>query len=165
MTAPQLILNLFFAGLSACLGLLLGVWWAKRQLARDRQRQLESLRANLIKAFRFNLARIDQCLDYLQKKPPVIPNFRLDTETVIYILFSGRGLFPDESLFDRFSWQRYQLEHINARLDYLHAYLPSTVGTPEQKGLANSAYESLVQHLRVTRRDISELIEDYERIG
>jgi hypothetical protein len=165
MTLSQFLLNLFFAGLSAFLGVLLGVWWAKREWARDRESQRRLLRANLVKAFRFNLERLEQCLDYLQKDPPIIPNFRLDTATVIHILFTGRGLFADESMFDRFSWQRYQLEHINAKLDYLHSYLPSAVETQDQTGLAQSAYDGLLQHLRVTRKDITALIADYEKVA
>lgn len=160
MTVSQFLLNLFFAGLSAFLGVLLGVWWAKRQWAKDRESQSRLLRANLVKAFRLNLERIQQSLEYLQQTPPVIPNFRLDTATVIHILFAGRGLFTDEALFDRFSWQRYQLEHINAKLDYLHAYLPNA---QNQTGLAKSAYDSLVQHLQVTQKDVNELLVDYEK--
>jgi len=163
MTAAQFLLNIFFAALSAFMGVLLGVWWAKRQWAEEREAQRGLLRTHLIQAFRFNLDRLEQSLKYLEQATPVIPNFRLDTATVTYVLLTGRGLFEDESLFDRFSWQRYQLEHINAKLDYLHGSL--TPGGINQTGLALSRYESLVQHMKVTRKDISKLLDDYERIA
>jgi hypothetical protein len=120
MTTLQLLLNLLLNIIGSLIGVVVGVWWAKVEWQKDRDAQSRILRGNLVKAFRFNLDRIQQCLDYLQKPQPEIPNFRLDIATVVHILFTGRGLFNDESLFDRFSWQRYQLEHINAELDYMH---------------------------------------------
>ena len=158
MTLQQLLWNLFFAFLSALAGVVIGILWGRRQVARDRAERIRILRTNLVTAFRFNLDRIDQCLDYLQRSPPVIPNFRLDTATPTYILMTGRDLFSDEAMFDRFSWQRYQLDHISAKLDYLHNHLASNSGG----GLTPSPYDSLLQHLKVTKRDISELMVDYD---
>ena len=158
MTLSQLLWNLFFAFLSALSGVVIGILWGRRQLASDRAQRIEILRANLVKAFRFNLDRIDQCLDYLQRAPPVIPNFRLDTATPTHILLMGRELFSDQGMFERFSWQRYQLDHLNAKLDYLHGHLASDSGTR----LTPSPYDSLLQHLKVTQRDILGLLADYD---
>ena len=155
MTIEQFFFNVFFAGLSAFMGVLLGVAWSNRQRKRDRKHQLQVLRDNLVKAFRSNLDRIAQCIAYLEKIPPIIPNFRLDTSTVVHILFNGRELYANEGLFERFSWQRYQLEHINAKLDYVHTYLGNA-------SLSQAALASLLQHLRVTQRDITNLLAEYE---
>jgi hypothetical protein len=55
-----------------------------------------------------------------------IPDFRFDTESVTYILFHGRELFDDESWFERFDWQRYQLVHLNAKVDFLNDAINAT---------------------------------------
>lgn len=159
MTTEQLLWNLLFAFLSAFAGTVFGVLWARQQWKRDRVARARQLRANLIKAFRFNLDRIAQCLDYLQRSPVVIPNFRLDTATPAQVLLSGRELFADEGLFDRFDWQRYQLDHINAKLDYLHTH----IATGSSSHVSPSPLDSLLQHLTVTQRDITQLLDDYQR--
>lgn len=156
MTTEQLLWNLLFAFLSAFAGTVFGVLWARRQWKRDHLARARQLRANLVKAFRFNLDRITQCLDYLQRSPAVIPNFRLDAATPAHILLTGRDLFVDESLYDRFDWQRYQLDHINAKLDYLHTHI--AIGSTSQ--VTPSPFDSLVQHLTVTQRDITQLLDD-----
>lgn len=158
MTWSQLLWNLFFAFLSAFAGTVLGVIWARRQWQRERTLQAQHLRDNLIKAFRFNLDRIGQCLSYLQRPQPVIPNFRLDAATPTHILLAGRELFPDVALFDRFNWQRYQLDHVNAKLEQLHAHLAAGSATQ----LMPSPHDSLVQHLVTTQQDIAQLLSDYE---
>jgi hypothetical protein len=160
MTLSGLLWNLFFAFLSAFAGVVLGVLWAKRQWGKDRARQLQRLRANLIRAFRLNLERIDQCLEYLQRSDPVLPNFRLDAISVLHVLHGGRELFEDDAFFDRCDWQRYQLDHLNAKLDQLQTFLASSSTT--QPRLTPSPFESPLQHLKVTRRDITQLLSDYE---
>lgn len=158
MTTEQLLWNLFFAFLSALAGTMLGVLWARWQWKRDRLAQAQQLRGNLIRAFQFNLERIAQCLEYLHSSPMVIPNFRLDTATPVHILLMGRGLFTDVAMFDRFNWQRYQLEHINAKLDYLHNHVATGLSSHTNP----SPVQSLLQHLTVTRQDITQLLADYE---
>ncbi len=158
MTSEQLLWNLFFAFVSAFSGVMLGVLWSRRQWRREIAAQAKRLREHLVAAFRFNLERIDQCLDYLGREDPVIPNFRLDTATPTYVLLSGRHHFLDSSLFDRFSWQRYQLEHINAKLDYLHLHL--SAGSIAQ--LSPSPFESLTRHLEVAKKDITKLLSEFD---
>lgn len=143
------------------LGFVIGVIWANWQWKRDRIAQAKLLRRNLVKGFRFNLDRIQQCLDYLQSPQTIIPNFRLDTSSVGYILFTGRGLFPNESWFDRFNWQRYQLEHINAKMDYIQLSLGSS--DPRHADLGRQQFGSLLHHLKITQKEILEMISDYEK--
>jgi hypothetical protein len=145
------------------IGLVIGVLWSDWKWKRDRAEQSKLLRSNLVKSFRFNLDRIQQCLDYLHKTPPLIPNFRMDTSTVGHILFTGRDLFRGEALFDRFNWQRYQLEHINAKLDYIHIYLTSSDDNHIE--LARREFGSLVGHLKISQKEISQMIGDYERVA
>ena len=125
MTLPALLWNLFFAFLSALAGVVLGVLWARQKFRKDRALRLEHLRESLIRAFRLNLDRIEQCLDYLQRPSPVIPNFRLDASSVMSVLQNGRELFEDAAFFDRCDWQRHQLDHLNAKMDQLHLHLAS----------------------------------------
>ena len=142
-------------------GFVIGILWSNRQFRQERIEQSKLLRKNLIKGFRFNLDRIQQSLGYLQKNEPIIPNFRLDTSTVGHILFTGRNLFPDETWFDKFNWQRYQLEHINAKLDYIQLNL-----NPQDKGqmaLFQQKYVDLITHLLTTKRELTELIAEFEK--
>lgn len=149
--------------IGSLLGLVVGVLWSEWKWKRDRAEQSRLLRRNLIKAFKFALGGIGQCLDYLQKPQPIIPNFRLDTSTVGHILFTGRDLFQDEAMFDRFNWQRYQLEHINAKLDYIHIYITSTDDSHME--LVRHEFDSLVGHLKISQTEISQMISDYERVA
>lgn len=158
MTVAQFTWNVFFAFLSAFAGVVIGVLWARRQARRERERREATLRANLVRAFRFNLDRIAQCLDYLHRPQPVIPNFRLDSSTPAHILLIGGDLFGDPAMFDRFDWQRYQLDHLNAKLEYLHQHI--VAGSPAT--LTPSPFDSLLQHLRVTQADITQLLADFD---
>jgi hypothetical protein len=142
-------------------GFVIGVIWSNHQLKKERGEQSKLLRKNLVKGFRFNLERIQQCLGYLQKNQPTIPNFRLDASTVGHILFMGRNLFQDETWFDHFNWQRYQLEHINAKLDYIQLNLNPQ--DENQKALLQKQYVDLVTHLLTTKRELTELIANFEK--
>ena len=84
MCFEQILLDTIFAIFSAFLGVVIGVLWAKRQWAKDKETQSLFIRQNLIKAFQFNIDRIQQCLSYIQQSKSIIPNFRLDTVTVIH---------------------------------------------------------------------------------
>lgn len=162
MTLCALLWNLFFAFLSALAGVVLGVLWAKREWRKERAAERDRLRANLVRAFRLNLDRIEQCLDYLQRPDPVIPNFQLDPASVMFVLLGGRELFKSQEFFDRCDWQRYQLEHLNVKLDQLRTHV--IAGPTGQPRLTPSPLESLLQHLKVTQRDITVLLRDYESV-
>ncbi len=140
-------------------GFVIGILWAKHQAKTEREEQSKLLRKNLVKGFRFNLDRIQQSLGYLQRDEPIIPNFRLDASTVGHILFTGRNLFQDETWFDK--WQRYQLEHINAKLDYIQLNLNPQ--DKSQAALFQQKYIDLVTHLLTTKRELTELIADFEK--
>ena len=146
---------------SATLGCVIAVFWAKQVWKKEQREQSELLRKNLIKAFRGNLGGIENALKMLQQKPVMFPNFRLDTPTVGNILFTGRNLFHDETWFDKFNWQRYQLDHINAKLDYLQLIL--TPQNPDEQMMLQQRYDSVVAHLIQTHKEISELIGTFEK--
>jgi hypothetical protein len=170
MTLSQFLLNLFFAALSAFLGVVMGVWYSKRQFVGLKNAEKKELRRKLIKAFRFNLDRLKQMEGQLtSKQRQEIPDYRLDTESVAHVLFHGRDLFGDESWFDRFNWQRFQLVHINAKVDFLNdlTNLSGIVSDSifAQGGVGHSRYVSLVGHLRTSQKEISDMIADYEKAG
>lgn len=146
----------FFASVSAFLGVLLGIGWTEWRAAQRLKADRARLRSDLIKAFRFNVERISQCLDYFSRTPVVMPNFRFDTDTLSQILYHGRTLFDSEQVFDSYNWQRYQLVHLNAKLDYIHTYLSGAQG-PLQSVLPQ-AIQSLVQHLTTTKSEIEALL-------
>jgi hypothetical protein len=146
---------------SATLGCIIAVFWAKQVWKKEQSEQSKLLRKNLIKAFRGNLGGIETGLKMLQQKPTMFPNFRLDTSTVGYILFTGRNLFRDETWFEKFNWQRYQLDHINAKLDYLQLIL--TPQNQTEQSLLQQRYDSVIAHLILTHKEISELIGSFEK--
>lgn len=153
----------WYATISALIGVIIGIGWAKRQWRREREADRQALKQNIVKAFRLSLGGIDQCIKFLTSAPPIIPNYRLDSLTVSHLLLSGRGLFHNQELFDQFNWQRYQLDHINAKLDYLHIYLALTASTGSvDTRMAQSEYNSLVSHLHITKKEISALLEAHE---
>lgn len=168
MTLSQFLLNLFFAALSAFLGVVMGVWCSMRRLSELRVAKKKDLRRKLIKAFRFNLDRLKQMEGQLTtQQSQEIPDYRLDTESVAHVLFHGRDLFEDASWFDRFNWQRFQLVHINAKVDFLNELTnlsgisPLPIFAPG--GVGYSRYVSLVAHLKISQKEISDMILDYEK--
>jgi hypothetical protein len=73
-----------------------------------------------------------------------------------------RDLFDDEKWFDDFNWHRFQLVHINAKVDFLNV-LTNLSGVASgsifaKGGLGQQRYASLVGHLKTTQKEISELI-------
>lgn len=172
MTLEQFLLNLFFAALSAFLGVQMGVWYAKHDHANIQASEKQELRRKLIKAFQFNLKRLKQMSDQLTSKQIDIiniPDYCLDTESVSHILFHGRNLFDDETWFDKFNWQRFQLVHINEQVDFLNNITNlssiSLGSISSQDGVGQQRYDSLVGHLMTTQKEISALISDYEKVA
>lgn len=137
------------------LGTILGILWAKYKYKREIYEQKKLMRERLIHAFNFNLERIDQCLVFLSKEKPLIPNFLLDTSSILHLLSTGRDLFHKESYFDKFNWQRYQLEHINRKLVMFSNANIDKAPVPH-------LYSSLLEHLKTTKKEISELLEEYK---
>jgi hypothetical protein len=168
MDCLQILLNVFFAFLSALMGVLIGNWYTKRQLAKFRISEKQQLRHKLVDAFRFNIARLNQMSEYLSSNSQIIPDFRLDTESVSHILFHGRELFDDQKWFTRFNWERYQLTHINAKLDYLNDVINLAI-PDENEGhticsatVANQRMASLISRLPSLVVDIEKLILEFE---
>lgn len=136
------------------LGSLLSQWQWNQKLKRDKK----ILKANISTVFNFNLDRIRQCIDYLENKN-LIPNFLLDVNSVNHVLFKGRELFSTIEIFDKFNWQRYQLEHLNTKLSYY--YFISTANTDID--LVRREYTSLVNHLKTIESEISEMLLTYDK--
>src|SRR6267143_485063 len=153
----------WYAAISALIGVIIGIGWAKRKWRLELEAGRRALKQNIVSAFRSNLGGIEQAIKFLTGTPQRIPNYRLDSLTVSHLLLSGRELFHDQALFDHFNWQRYQLDHINAQMDYLHIYLALTASTGgTDTGITQRHYSSLVSHLEITNKEISELLEAHE---
>lgn len=134
-------------------------WQWRKKLAAERA----LLRRNILKSFRFALKGIDQCLGMLTASQPVIPNFKLDAPTVAHLLYTGRDLFRNEATFDAFNWQRYQLDHINAKLDYLHVYHALISEKKIENELLTRECASLIAHLKNANSEIGNLLEQHGR--
>jgi hypothetical protein len=147
----------------------LGVCYERRELVRIRLAEKIELRRKLIKAFRFNVAGLKKMHGLLTSQPPIIPDYRLDTESVSHILFHGRNLFDDEGWFDKFNWQRFQLVHINAQVDFLNEIHNLSDISPRsifpQGGLFHRRYASLVKNLQIIQEEILQTIAEYERVA
>lgn len=169
MSICEILLNLFFAALSAFLGVVIGVWYSRGELAKARAAEKIELRRKLIKAFQFNVERLKQMHGQLTSRQQVIPDYRLDTESVSHVLFHGRDLFDDEAWFDRFNWQRFQLVHINAKVDFLNEITNlsdiSSGSIFSEGALGQRRFVSLVGHLQVTQKEILQMISDYEKVA
>jgi hypothetical protein len=165
MTTIEICWNLLFAAISAVFGVVVAVLYSNHELAKLKVSEKKELRRKLIKAFRFNIERLDQMEKQLVTPPrPEIPDYRLDTESVAHILFNGRDLFDGESWFDRFNWQRFQLVHINAKVDFLNDII-NLSGIAWNAELSRARYSSLVGHLKVSKKEISNLIQEFEKTG
>jgi hypothetical protein len=172
MTLFQILLNLLFAALSAFLGVLMGIWYSKKDFKTTRAAEKIELRHKLLLAFRFNIKGLEQMEKQLTPQQGgryVIPDYRLDTESISHILFHGRELFDDESWFEKFNWQRYQLTHINAKVDFLNEITNlsdfSLDSISAQGEVGQQRYNSLLRHLKISQKEIVDLISDYEKIG
>ena len=154
--------DFFYALFSALTGVIIGVLWAEWKWKRQYTKENIRLRANLVQAFRFNLDRLTQSIGYMKNPQRVVPNFRLDTPIVNHLLFGGRKLFDDPNLFERFNWQRYQLEHINAKLDYLHTMLAQDPSL--SSNVSQCEYSSVLRHMENTQQEVSDLLSEYERL-
>ena len=169
MTSSQFLLNLFFAVLSAFLSVVVAIWYSKRELEKFRQTDKQELRRKLIKALQFNVDRLKQMEGELTSSQQRIPDYRLDTESVAHVLFHGRDLFDDEKWFDDFNWQRFQLVHINAKVDFLNDLTNLSGISPgsifAQGGVGQHRYASLVGHLKTTQKEIAALIAAYGKVA
>lgn len=166
MDCEQILLNTLFAFLSAFIGTLMGVYWAKCQFHKQNIFDRQQLRSDLIKSFRFNVDRLNQMSGQLSKV--IIPDYRLDTESLTHILFHGRELFDNPKWFDRFNWERYQLVHVNAKIDFLNDITNLsgfTQGSIFSAGsIGHSRITSLTARLPTLVADIEKLIAEYEAV-
>lgn len=150
--------DFFYTFLSALLGVLFGYFFAQYKYNKEKSIEKESLKENLIGSFKFNLEQITQCIDYLNKD--ILPNFTLDDVAPKHMLLHGKHLFDDNDLYKKFSWQCYQLTHINSKLAYMHIYI---VNGNNQKLLLRQEYASLIQQLQVLYKEISTLLLVFEK--
>lgn len=171
MTTSQILLNLFFAVLGAVLGafvsVIVAIKYSKYELKRFRESDRIELRRQLVKEFQSNIKGLEKMRGQLSSKPNIIiPDYRMDTESIAHILFHGRKLFDDEKWFDKFNHYRYQLCHINAQVDYLNEMTnlyDACQGPISATGsMGQQRYSSLVAHLEIIENEISKLIADYE---
>jgi hypothetical protein len=167
MTISQFALNLFLNVVGSLIGVVVGVWYSRYELSKLRESEKKELRVRLIEAFKSNINGVQQMIGQLTSQPPCIPDYRLDTESIAHILFHGRDLFEDENWFRQFNHQRYQLGHINAKVDFLNDITNLSGITPDSifvaGGVAQQRYLTVIGHLQTTHREISGLIADYEK--
>ena len=111
-----LLTNLF----GAVLGLIVGLTYNKFETRFTKSSRQRIAKAQLAKAFRFNLDRIVQMLDQTSGCPPKeIPNHPFDTHPVMQAMFYGRDLLGTPEDLASYNWHRYQLDHLNVKLIYI----------------------------------------------
>jgi hypothetical protein len=157
----EIIGDTFFALLGALAGVVIGVWFNERKADEAQWKEKQRLKAKLIDSFRFNLGEIKKMNAMLQGQPITVPDFRLDSESVGHILFHGQDLF-EEAWFRKFDWERYQLMHINAKVDFLNAIV-NLGGQSVPPEVIQQRYGSLVASLGIVSTSITKLLEEYAR--
>jgi|GEM_PF-3302142 len=153
MNSVQLFLNVFFALFSAIAGVIIGNWYVRTEAEITLTNEKRRLRKELVKAFRFNIDRLNQMKGQLTGPSCEIPDYALETQSVAHILFHGRKLFNNEEWFEKFNWYRYQFLHIDMKVQFLNDVV--NLGTPATTFLKRSnpitvneyRYHSLVKRL------------------
>ena len=153
--------DLFCACLGASLGIILGYFLTVHLNKQQRKQETINLQNDLIKVFKSNIRLINQCIDQLENKNE-IPNYPLDINPVNYILFKGKNLFSNEDLYTQFNWQRFQLEHINNKLIYYFNISLNSNKSDAYTLLVSNEKKSLLHHLTLTKKEISNLLSRFE---
>lgn len=154
--------DLFYTFLSAFLGVLFGYLLTKRLNKSHKKQQVINLQKDLLETFKKNISLIKQCIDQLENKKE-IPNYLLDINSINHILFNGKQLFTNESLYKGLNRQRYQMEHINNKLTYL---LNLNLYKHHNQYLQDSFVIEktfLLQHLMMTEKETSLVLSDFEK--
>ena len=147
----DILLSLFGAGA----GVVIGVIWAQVQGSYNRTQQRINFRKQLCSAFQFNLDRINQMVDQLT---PIggaieIPNYPFDTDPIKHILFSGREIVGTQEEFDRWNWNRYQLDHLNMKI------IPLGFSKSEEEH-TNHIFVSFLPHLLDSKKSIESIVKE-----
>ena len=161
-----MVWDIFWAAAGAGLGTILGVWFNEREKEDSRNKEKERLKRNLIDSLEFNLIEIDKMIESIETKSGEgsvwIPDNYLDSESVAHVLFHGKDLFC-KCYFDKFNWQRYQLIHINAKIDFVNVATSRGNYPSSELKLLQDRFSSLVNHLRATSRDLRQILSDYKQ--
>jgi hypothetical protein len=166
MDFGEIFSDFFWAAAGAGLGTIFGVWFNEREKADSRNKEKARLRQNLIDSFEFNLVEIDKMINSIETKSGErsvwIPDNYLDSESVTHVLFHGKDLFC-RCQFDKFNWQRYQIMHINAKIDFVNVATSRESYPSSGVTLLQDRFSSLVNHLRATSRDLRQILSDYKQ--
>jgi len=148
----------WYATLGGFIGAAIGVAWAWCDSQARLKNERANLKTHLLAAFNRNLWLLKKCSDNIAANK--MEDFRMDATSVSHILFSGRDLFPDSQWAADFSGQLYQIEHINAQIDFAREWI--IAGSPALGAGATNPLAVLHSHCIQVHKDISALLSRYE---
>ncbi|MBI2511248.1 MAG: hypothetical protein HYV96_04675 [Opitutae bacterium] len=157
----------FYAIVSAVIGALLGILWAKLEFAAQQKKEAEKVRLGIIDTLKFNKERAEQANEQL--KNGGMPNYPLDGARLSSLILPAHGLLSDELLL-RVDWHRYQLDHITSKLAVVNGFfLSASVSTPDAKRAYDEwiamLRQSLIEHYQKVINGTDALVADVEKKG
>jgi hypothetical protein len=138
----------WYAIVSAVIGSLIGIWWARREFQKQVRVVNEKVRLSILSSLSFSKERAIQARNQLQKSR--MPNYPLDGSRLSSLIVQARGCLNDE-LLSQLDEHRYDLEHITSKLGIVNDYyllgttLPSPA-KPQHDEWMKMLRESLVEH-------------------
>ena len=139
MLSPK---DYFYAIISAVIGTLLGIWWARRQFQKQKDEEARQVLSDIVDSLNFNKERSVQAIGQLNSH--TIPNYPLDGSRLSSLIQMASGRLPSE-LIRRLDWHRFQLDHITSKLTVINGFvLSASVPSPHTQ----PAYQQMIAMLR-----------------
>ena len=134
----------WYATIGAIIGSLISIWWTKRELRREQRQDKQKYIVRLRDCLLFNVDRLKQAKDQLQQE--IVPNYPLDTAQLNDWIVQSSELL-DKKLIQEIDWQRYQLDHITAKISAVSLFVVLRSGGM-MGGQAGEYYKALMSSLR-----------------
>lgn len=152
-------INMFFSALGALLGVVGGVIFQEKREADILASKRRNLRRKIIEVFQFNLIEMGKMLSHIERGE--VPTFRLDSDSMLHLLFHGPELFEERCWAEKLNWERYQLIHINAQVDFLNNLITDNLAT--NQGVFQRRLLGLSYSLKETSPRLEKLLLDYKQ--
>lgn len=140
----------WYALVSALVGAGIGIWWTIKHFERQELQQRKRCLASLKRCIEFNLERLKQSQEQLEKN--VVPNYCFDTSQFNYWITQSHGTVSAD-LLRKIDWQRFQLDHISAKFMAVNAALLASGGT-----LKVDAIPLLGEHIGKVMEELATLL-------
>jgi len=153
----------WYATVSAFMGAVIGIFWAEYKFYMRLRKRVKKNLELLEESINFNIYLLG--VGFTQIKSGKIQNFPLDSITLNERIGRLVDLLP-VGIRERLNWERFQLEHLIKKVDYINLRHPTT-----DKGIKVELSEvnDLLSHLNKTQnslrklgKEVSELRDTYQ---